>query len=188
MNIRDALLHEYYYRCAVCGGDRPRVYHIDEDHSNNELDNLLPLCPNCHLRDQHNPARRIDIQKLILFRKYKDPAILKPQFHPLYIRQIFLTEVELNDEPTDSLEQQANELVDFVSFLEMGSFYSKRIKELMAPVNRQYGSHLLDYQDPSYEEFIKSYNQQYREELFKNQEEIQKLIVELLRYQAWANI
>ena len=78
--LKDDLLDEYDHRCAVCGGDRPHIHHIDEDATNNKLDNLLPLCPNCHLRDQNNPTRKIDIPKLRIFRKYKDPAILKPQF------------------------------------------------------------------------------------------------------------
>ena len=184
---KEAVLNEYDHRCAVCGGDRPQVHHIDEDHSNNELENLLPLCPNCHLRDQHNPTRKIDIQKLALFRKHKDPAILKPQFDPLYTRQIFLNEVEINDKSTDSLVQKANELIEFVLSLEMGDFYGEKIKELIGDLNRCYALNLFG--DSS--EFIrqsKIYNKKYRQKLNSNKEEVQKLIVELLRYQVWENV
>ena len=37
---KEALLDEYDHRCAICGGDRPHVHHIDENPSNNEI-----LCP-----------------------------------------------------------------------------------------------------------------------------------------------
>ena len=53
--VREAVLKEFNHRCAVCGGDRPHLDHIDEDPSNNDPFNLLPLCPNCHIRDRHNP-------------------------------------------------------------------------------------------------------------------------------------
>ena len=33
-----------------------------------------------------------------MFRSYKDPTILKPQFHPLYTRQTFLDNLESNQE------------------------------------------------------------------------------------------
>ena len=89
----EALHDEYNHRCAICGSDRPQLHHIDENHANNDLLNLLPLCPNCHLRDQHNPTRKVEVPKLQLFRKYKDPAVLKPQFHPMFIRQQFLATV-----------------------------------------------------------------------------------------------
>jgi hypothetical protein len=77
--IREQVLVEFNHRCAVCGADRPQVHHIDEDPSNNEPLNLLPLCPNCHLIDQHNPTGGMEIPKLLLFRRFKDPAILRCQ-------------------------------------------------------------------------------------------------------------
>ncbi len=112
--IKDALLDEYDHRCAVCGGGRPHVHHIDEDASHNDLLNLLPLCPNCHLRDQHNPTRKVEIPKLQLFRKFKDPAILKPQFHPIYTRQLFLDAIVLGEEAISEIENQAGELTELI--------------------------------------------------------------------------
>lgn len=36
-------------KCAVCGYDKvTHVHHIDEDRNNNNLDNLITLCPNHH--------------------------------------------------------------------------------------------------------------------------------------------
>src|SRR6266852_5884563 len=81
---RSQVLAEFNHRCAVCGTDRPQIHHIDENPSNNDPMNLIPLCPNCHLTDQHNPTQPIDPAKLSLFRQYKDPMILTPQFHPLF--------------------------------------------------------------------------------------------------------
>ena len=37
-----------------CRSDvRPHVHHIDGDHSNNSLRNLIALCPNCHTKAHH---------------------------------------------------------------------------------------------------------------------------------------
>jgi hypothetical protein len=35
-------------RCCVCQLPLIVVHHIDDDPSNNDMDNLAPLCPNCH--------------------------------------------------------------------------------------------------------------------------------------------
>ena len=147
----------------------------------------MPLCPNCHLRDQHNPTRRIDIPKLKLFRKYKDPAILLPQFHPIYSRQLFLMNIEINEETTDSLKHQAKELTEFVASLEMGEFYGKRLKELSGPISRVFIMSLGGGPDPKYERQRRKANRDYRQKLVDNRETIQSLLIELLRYQSWAN-
>jgi hypothetical protein len=185
--LRDALLDEYDHRCAVCASDRPQIHHIDEDPSHNEIENLLPLCPNCHLRDQHNPTRKIDIPKLRLFRRYKDPSILKPQFHPIYVRQAFLDGVELNSDNVDCLEKQANELIELISSLEMGPFYSKRLNEQIGPLRRVFMMMLGDDPDLNYERQKLEANRDYRQKLVNNKESAQFLLVELLRYQPWVN-
>jgi hypothetical protein len=182
---RNALLDEYDHRCAVCGGDRPHVHHIDEDATHNSIDNLLPLCPNCHLRDQHNPSRKIDIEKLKLFRKHKDPAILKPQFHPIYTRLLFLDAVQLNEDDTTELEVASTELIDFVSSLEMGDFYSKRLSETIAPIKRSFVGVIAPGYDQAREQSKRRYNHSYREKLITNRDLVRSLIVEQLRYQTW---
>ena len=185
--LKDALLDEYDHRCAVCGGDRPHIHHIDEDATHNELSNLLPLCPNCHLRDQHNPTRKIDIPKLQIFRAFKDPAILKPQFHPIYLRQMFLASVLPGSEPVGDLEGQANELVEFIGSFTMGDFYSKRLSELIGPLKRVFIMSLNSGPDPRYEQQVRQANMDYRQKLVENRDSAQALLVELLRYQNWAN-
>ncbi len=183
---RDTLLNEYSHRCAICGGNDPHIHHIDEDHSNNLVENLLPLCPNCHLRDQHNPTRKIDVSKLKLFRRYKDPTILKPQFHPIYLRQIFLDSVESGEADVKELGYKANELVEFIKAFEMGKFYAKQIDELL---ELRYPS-TVSFSDDSesfYESQSRNINRAYREKLIANREAVQRLIIEQLRYQKWAH-
>ena len=48
---RNAFL-EYEHCCAICGWDEDErileVHHIDENRNNNNLENLIILCPTCH--------------------------------------------------------------------------------------------------------------------------------------------
>jgi hypothetical protein len=38
-----------HLKCCVCGFDKIiDIHHADHNHNNNELDNLVPLCPNHH--------------------------------------------------------------------------------------------------------------------------------------------
>lgn len=183
----DAVLGEYNHRCAICGSDRPQLHHIDENPSNNASTNLLPLCPNCHLRDQHNPTHRIDVAKLQLFRSFKDPAILKPQFHPLFTRQEFLTSVTEGEEPVSDLERRSTELIELVQAMEMGSFYATRLSELLAPLRYGFVMIVGGGPDPEYERQLRRKNLDYRAKLVANRQAAQALLVELLRYQKWAN-
>lgn len=182
--IKAEVLDEYNHRCAVCGGDRPHLHHINENPADNRVENLLPLCPNCHLRDQHHPTRKVDIPKLILFRSHKDPAILKPQFHPIYTRSLFLSQIELSSEPVDELEEFSNQLIDFIANLEMGDFYSKQIAKLIAPLKVVFIIP-LEGDDSGYQKQRKARNKAYREKLKINEEHVYNLLVELLRYQPW---
>ena len=51
-SYRENALEIYENKCAVCGYDEDvrilEVHHKDENHSNNDLNNLCILCPNCH--------------------------------------------------------------------------------------------------------------------------------------------
>ena len=183
--VQEGVLREYNHRCAICGADRPQIHHIDEDPSNNVPKNLLPLCPNCHLTDQHDPTRRIATGKLQLFRRYKDPTVLSPQFHPLFNRLQFLSGIEVDDSPTSSLEEQADELVEFVNVLEMGSFYAKEIRKLTKPPVRVSVFVLGDGPDPESERRFRRENREYRAQLADVRERVVELVIELLRYQPW---
>jgi hypothetical protein len=109
ISVRESVLREFNHRCAICGADRPQIHHIAENLGNNDPGNLLPICPNCHLTDQHNPTVPADPEKLALFRRYKDPAILAPQFEPLFARMKSLARITDSDH-TEELEKRAREL------------------------------------------------------------------------------
>lgn len=53
MDYRQKCLSNKERKCSKCGKKDPEnleVHHIDEDRSNNNLSNLLPLCRDCHRR------------------------------------------------------------------------------------------------------------------------------------------
>ena len=183
--LKDSVKKEFNYKCAICGNENPQIHHIDEDHSNNEINNLLPLCPNCHLSDQHSPTRKIDIPKLHLFRKYKDPTILKSQFHPLYQRSLFLDFIQENTEDVKDLYEKSESLIAFIKSLEMGSFYSHELEKLIKQDGHAYSRSLSGGVDYGYEEVKKRNNFDDRQKLIANKIKVMDLIIELLRYQNW---
>ena len=184
--IRDVVMGEFNYKCAICGREKPQVHHIDEDPSNNDPLNLIPLCPNCHLIDQHNPTGTVDPAKMRIFRQYKDPAILTPQFHTLFVRLKFLDHIPETQRRED-LQAQTQELSDFVAELQMGAFYSKRIAQLTKP---KYYMHIAVGAPGELEQSqiaMKREAAEYREDLRKARDQVVKLIVELLRFQPWGH-
>lgn len=129
-SVREQVLREFRHHCAACGADRPHVHHIDGDPSINDPLNLIPMCPNCHLQDQHDPTASTDPGKLRLLRRFRDPTVLDARFHPpLFVRAKFLAEIS-DESDVEELARRGQELTDFVANLEMGKFYSERIAEL----------------------------------------------------------
>jgi hypothetical protein len=104
-------------------------------------------------------------------------VILSPQFEPLFKRLLFLDVI--SDHQTNELKQGAEELVQFVSSLEMGSFYGKRLYELLEQPGRWFVSSADTQQE------VEGRWRKYRERLRVSRDEVQALIVELLRYQNW---
>lgn len=52
-------------KCAICDFDKVvDVHHIDGDHDNNDISNLIPLCPNHHMMI-HTKKYGADVQSLI---------------------------------------------------------------------------------------------------------------------------
>jgi hypothetical protein len=185
--LKNKILKEYHYKCAICGVTDPQLHHIDEDPSNNDPKNIIPLCPNCHLIDLHNPTEPMDPRKLSLFRTYKDPTILSPQFHPLFKRIMFLLNFE-SDKKIEGIDDEIRDLVGFISLLEMGAYYSQKIHKML---ERHTGPNFFvtaaDYGQehlPSESESI-ALDDFYVEQLTQEIPKVVELTVELLRFQPW---
>jgi hypothetical protein len=182
--LKERVLAEFNHRCAICGMDRPQIHHIDENPGNNVTGNLLPLCPNCHLVDQHNPTAPTDPRKLRLFRQYKDPVILSAEFHPLFRRFAYL----LDPDPQatrDSLSAAGVELVAFVNALKMGGFYHVRIADLVIHSSPRVSS--FDEPADAMHQELEQRKREYLEKLRQNREQVIELIIEMLRYQDWSS-
>jgi hypothetical protein len=183
--IREQVLREFNHRCAICAADRPQLHHLDETPTNHDPLNLVPLCPNCHLGDEHNPTARIGAGRLGLFRRFKDPSILAPQFKPLYTRLAFLDEVDACEEPTGDIEEAVKELVSFVRVLEKGAFYADRLQQLLERP-RQFRVHSVGGPpDPEAEQRTRRRNREYREKVVGARESATQLVVGLLHFQGW---
>lgn len=65
---RDICFDHWVHRCALCPWEISLdVHHIDDDHSNDEPINLIPLCQNHHTMTrmvEHRDAMRIALQEL----------------------------------------------------------------------------------------------------------------------------
>jgi hypothetical protein len=183
--IRDQVLKEYSHRCAIRNEDNPQIHHIDENPSNNDPLNLIPLCPNCH-STIHNSLTAIGIGRLQFFRRYKHPFILAPQFQPLFKRLQFLNEIR-DDSDVDDLQSKAAELRSFVRTHERGDFYSNRIGGLLQyPEFNASFSIGMDGRVPQW--YIDGKNNerpQYLTKLKNAREHVFELIVEMLAYQNW---
>ena len=183
--IRSSVLEEYNRRCSVCGRDRPQLHHIDENNKNNTKYNLLPLCPNHHLSDQHNPTQKINIAKLKLFRRYKDPLILYPQFDPLFNRMNFILDLIESDMTEDgswrnynNMQDSFNDFVEFLRYLNLGQYYSTTISSHLNAAMR----HFLNAASPDY-----SYDgwQAEHDLAIKRLTQVVSLTIEQLRFQDW---
>ena len=182
--VREEVLREYDHRCAVCGTDRPHIHHIDEDPSNNAVRNLIPLCPNCHLLDQHNPTKSVEQNRLQLFRDRKDPLILCTRFEPVFRRAKFLYGLE-EAFAVDDVLAQSNELVRFVGSLNMGEYYGGQIAALLAQPDSCCVMFSSDTPEWQFAAWAAKDRLAYKTSVLHHREEIFRLLVEMLRYQDW---
>lgn len=184
--VRDGILKEFSHHCARCEADKPEVHHIDEDPSNNDPLNLIPLCPNCHHNWLHSQLFAVDRRKLQLFRLHKHPLILAPQFDPLFKRLLFLDDIKDNSD-TDDLRTKAGELIRLVREHAMGNFYAGKIAGLIV-MDRFHASFSvgLDGRVPQW--YIDGKNRerpQYLQKLRNSRSQVYELVVEMLSYQKW---
>jgi Zn finger protein HypA/HybF involved in hydrogenase expression/predicted nucleic acid-binding Zn ribbon protein len=71
-SARKRLLYERNYTCEECGtgaewNGKPlslELDHIDGDHSNNKIENLRILCPNCHTQTPTHRSKNIRFKRL----------------------------------------------------------------------------------------------------------------------------
>lgn len=60
----------YPHECAICkwneDDDVLEVHHIDENRQNNEIDNLIILCPTCHKKLTTGKYKLINREKIVL--------------------------------------------------------------------------------------------------------------------------
>jgi hypothetical protein len=180
----EAVMKEYRHKCAVCGRHNPQLHHLNEDPSSNEPLNLLPLCPNCHLQDVHDPTNQQDARKLRLFRIHKDPLILDPRFHPIFRRMTFLRDDEIPSRP-GIFTYRANELIDFVEQFEMGDFYRKKILGLLNNPANHYGLKCFYDGKETTDKQIRSDPALFKAAKEYRTEQIEFLLVEMIRYQGW---
>ncbi len=180
--VRDAVLEEYDHRCALCGSNRPQLHHVDEDRSNSIAENLIPLCPNCHLTDQHNPTRRLGVDKLRFFRKYKDLAILSPQFDSLLRRMRFIQDVIGGEFDRAVVDVRRRDFLAFVEALEMGAYFSKKLR---IAITEEQNERILDARPEVVQAFEKRQQEQYASQLRRKLPDIHLIVVELLKFQPW---
>jgi len=75
MKTDDLIYYETDDSCAICGAkgiDNLSEHHIDSDRSNNEYDNLIVLCHNCHHKVTNNKGlskEKIENRKKHLIQK-----------------------------------------------------------------------------------------------------------------------
>lgn len=184
---REQVLSEFNHQCAICGQPKPQLHHIDEDHDNHDPLNLLPLCPNHHLIDQHDPTRTMEPERLKLFRVYKDPVILWPQFQPLYMRMKFFDDEEID---FATIAARVGELCEFVAMLEMGSFYAKKIREAVDMPSQSMGAvsgsaRQIAEGMTRQRRALEERNDTFRVRLPELKVPVHALVVEMLRYQRW---
>jgi hypothetical protein len=182
---RESVLKEFNHRCAICGSDRPHLHHINENPANNEFLNLIPLCPNHHLSDQHDASNAVPQAKLYFFRRHKHRYILKPQFNPVFRRIAFLNIISETDD-VKFLEPKALELISLVRNLSMGEFYAGELQKLLKPPSGNIAVVLGDAESEMHAQiFHQKRAQKYREQLRQAIPEVERLIVEMLDYQNW---
>jgi len=183
--VREQVLKEYRHRCAICGGENPHLHHIDKNAKNIDPMNLIPLCPNCHLSDQHDPTKGIEPAILNLFRKFKDPAILQPPFYALFRRLSFLFHIEQDITAKDASDD-SEELIDFVASLEMGDFYSKQLAQHIRKPRHPRAFMLGDPDsERQREQDLRKEDLEYLDQLRNHRDQAISLLVELLRFQNW---
>jgi hypothetical protein len=59
--LKNEILSRSNNRCCVCQMPFVQFHHIDEDPSNNDFDNIAPVCPNCHNQAHTHAALTVNL-------------------------------------------------------------------------------------------------------------------------------
>lgn len=60
-DVKSDVLSRSNNRCCICQTPFVVLHHIDEDPSNNDPDNIAPLCPNCHNQAHSHSALTVNL-------------------------------------------------------------------------------------------------------------------------------
>jgi 5-methylcytosine-specific restriction endonuclease McrA len=60
-SIRKLVVEVYDGKCAECECKYQHIHHIDHNPNNNKIDNLVPLCLNCHI--MKHPEKELEMRK-----------------------------------------------------------------------------------------------------------------------------
>ena len=71
-NYRRICFSHHKKECIICGEDKVvAVHHYDENHNNNDLNNLIPLCPTHHLY-VHSKYKVLVMEKIDKWKREQD--------------------------------------------------------------------------------------------------------------------
>jgi hypothetical protein len=60
-DLKSEILSRSNNRCCICQTPFVVFHHIDEDPSNNDFDNIAPLCPNCHSQTHSHGTMTVNL-------------------------------------------------------------------------------------------------------------------------------
>jgi hypothetical protein len=115
-----------------------------------------------------------------LFREYKDPAILKPQFKPIHDRMFYVC--SFSTLSCFEIEEAQRELTDFIASLEMGTCYEGKIWSVN-PVDVHFT--IVNPEGNEYERTVSEQDAKCHQTIAVNAKKVESLVIELLRYQEW---
>ena len=61
--LKSEVISKSNNRCCVCQTPFIQFHHIDENPSNNDIDNIAPLCPNCHSQAHSRTAMTVNLTR-----------------------------------------------------------------------------------------------------------------------------
>lgn len=119
------------------------------------------------------------------YRRLREPVILAPQFHPLFVRLEFLRRVTPTT-PVKEIDRDVAELVQFVRTLNMGQFYGDKMEALLRRARCIYIPKSWRATDSECETALAAEERKYREKVAACHAEVWDLIMELCSFQGWS--